>query len=234
MKRGQIWISAVLYVFVIVALIALVLEVGLPLIDGLRDQNSFNRAQETMSALDSHIQQIASEGQGSQRVVPISVADGEITVEGDSIRWKIETDEQLVEPGSRQELGNLVITSDVDVTASTIGTFHIMQNSRIRTNFTQVGTESNWTSIDTSALLNNVRFLETNSETSGTFIFTINDSSSQNTGTGYTKLLDTGSGLSKATMVAHVNSSAFEYDLYFTLRSKADFVQISVKNVREK
>ena len=73
-KKGQIWISAVLYVLVIVALIIIVLEAGLPLLGRLKEKNSFNRVKDTLTALDSNIRQIAGEGQGSQRIVPVAVS----------------------------------------------------------------------------------------------------------------------------------------------------------------
>ena len=67
-KKGVIWISAVIYVMVAVVVMVVVLEAGLPLIKSLSERNAFNKIRDTLLVIDKQIQQIASEGQGSQRI----------------------------------------------------------------------------------------------------------------------------------------------------------------------
>ena len=87
--------------------------------------------------------------------------------------------------------------------------------------------------INTSQLINYIAFKDSNAQTNGTFTFFVNDSSSI-TGNGYTELKNTGSGLTAATVLAHINNSAMEYDLELTLESKADFLRAALLNFVKK
>ncbi|MCP3681923.1 MAG: hypothetical protein GY861_04460 [bacterium] len=233
-KRGQIWISAVLYVLIAVVVLVLVLEAGLPMINGIRDKSAFNRARDIMTDLDHQVQDIAGEGQGSKRVLPIEISKGELSVENEKLRWKMETESKIIDPGSRIDMGNIVIAADVDVSAYERGSFYIIQNSRILVNISKVGLESNWSSIDTSTLINYIKFKDSNAITNGTFNFIVNESVSSMTGTGYTELDETGDGLTTALVIAHVNSTDFEYDLKLELESKADFIKAGIENFKVK
>jgi hypothetical protein len=228
-KKGDIWISAVLYVMVAVAVIVIVLEAGIPALQGLRERNAFASIKESAIAIDKNILDIASEGQGSQRVIPVEVSDGEILFEDDLLRWKLETESKLIEPRTRQEQGNLVIATDVDVSCSESSAYHIMQNRYILANFTRYGSETNWTSIDTSAILNYIEFKDSDARTTGVFSFSLNSSSGPVN--GYTDLETVGIGLTTGSLRVHMNTSSLEYDLVFALESKADFLKVSIENL---
>ncbi len=228
-RKGAIWISAVLYVLIAVVIMIIVLEAGLPLIKSLNEKSAFTRIRDTLVSLDKQIQQVASEGQGSQRIIPLEITDGEFKVEEQKIRWKLETDSKIVESKTRVELGNLVVASGVDVSASSIGDYFIVENSRISVNFSKIGSQSNFSDINTSAIINNILFKDSSAVTTGTFTFFVNDSSSLS-GNGYTILENTGSGLTSASVRAHVNNSAMAYDVVLTLDSKADFLRANIEN----
>lgn len=233
-KKSEIWISAILYVLVVVVIMVLVLEAGLPILKGIRDKSSFNRARDIMAALDQQIRDIASEGQGSRRVLPIEISKGELKVEDSKLRWKIETESKVIEPGSRTDMGNLIIASDVDVSATQNSTHYLIQNSRILVDLNRVGSKTNWSNINTSALINYIQFKDSGDKTNGTFVFIVNESAASTTGTGYTSLAQSGSGLTSAVVTAHVNSTNFEYDLKLALESKADFIKASIENFKKK
>ena len=233
-KKGAIWVSAVIYVLVGIVVLTIVLEAGIPFIKGLQEKSNVNRARNTLTALDQNIQDVAKEGQGSQRIVPIDVSDGTINVQDNKIRWKIETNSKVVEPRSRVELGNLVIASDVDVNAVDYPGFHVLENSRILVNFTRFGSKANHSSINTTSLINYIQFKDSGDKTSGVFTFFINKNASSSVGTGYTELLQAGSGLAGGTLHAFVNTTIYQYDLMLTLDSKADFLRASIENFREK
>lgn len=230
-NKAQVWISAVLYIMIAVAVMVLVLEAGIPVIKGMKEKSSFTKAKDTMLSLDQQIRDVASEGQGSQRVVPLEINDGKITVEGNKLRWKMETETKLLEPRTKISQGSLVITADVDVSAAEIADYYILQNSKVLVNFSKFGSETNITSINTSRLINYVEFKENNARTNGTFTFNVNNSAATSTGKGYTKLLSRGSGLVGAAVLAHVNTTNFDYDIEFTLESKSDFLKTELKNV---
>jgi hypothetical protein len=232
-KRGVIWVSAVIYVMIAVIVMVLVLEAGLPLIKGLTEKNAFNKIRNTIVVLDKQIQQIASEGQGSQRVIPIEISDGELSVTDQKLRWKLETDTKLVESKSRVELGNMVVASDVDVTSAAVSSYFIVENSRIRVNFSKIGGSSNFSEISTSGIINDIFYKGKNVRTNGTFTFFVNDSSSLS-GNGYTTLEDEGTSLTTATVRAHINNSAMQYDIVIALDSKADFLRATIENFQQK
>lgn len=233
-KKGAIWVSAVIYVLIGVIVLTVVIEAGIPMIEGLQERSNVNRARNSFSALDQQIQDIAKEGQGSQRIVPLDVSDGTVKVEDNKLRWKIETSSKVLEPRTRVEFGNLVIASDVDVSAADHSSSHIVQNSRILVNFTKVGNSGNWASINTSSLISYIEFKDTGARTTGTFTFFINQNASSATGSGYTELQQAGTGLATATLKAHVNSSIYEYDLLLTLDSKTDFLRAVIENFKVK
>jgi type II secretory pathway pseudopilin PulG len=231
-KKGAIWVSAVIYVLIGIIVLTVVIEAGLPLIGGLQDRSEVNTARNTFSAIDGQIKEVANEGQGSQRIISLEIPEGTVTTEDNKLRWKIETNSKVIEPRTRVELGNLIVSSDVDVSASNHPGHHVLQNSRILVNFSRFGSESNRTWINTSSLINHIRFKDTGSETNGTFTFFINQNASTTNGTGYTEIIQTGTGLASATLKATVNSSIYEYELHLTLDSKADFLRAEVENFK--
>ena len=233
-KKGEIWISAVIYVLIIIVVMVIVLEAGIPILDRARDRSTFTRTKDTMIALDQHIVDIANEGQGSQRVVPIEVPKGDIEVKNGRMTWKLETSSKLIEPRTRMDQGNLVIAADVDVTASEFPDSYILENSRVLINLTKSGTPDNWTSINTSRLINYVESKAEGSRTAGVFKFLIQKSENSTNGTGYTNLVDKGSGLTTGAVISHVNTTNYEYDLKISLDSKADFFRASIENFRAK
>ncbi len=233
-KKGEIWISVVIYVLVVVVVLVLVLEAGLPILNRARDQSSYTRVKDTMTALDQHIIDIANEGQGSQRVIPIEVPTGELRVIDNKLRWKLETNSKILEPRTRIDEGNLVIAADVDVTGKEFPNFYTLENSRILINFTKFGSSSNWTSINTTRLINYVYFKDQTAKTAGVFKFLVLNNESSVNGTGYTGIVDKGTSLTTGTVVAHVNTTAYEYDLKIALDSKADFFRASIENFRAK
>ncbi len=233
-KKAAIWISAVIYVLIGVVVLTIVIEAGVPMIKGLQERSNVNLARNTFTALDQQIQDVAKEGQGSQRVIPLEVSDGTVKVEDGKLRWKIETNSKILEPHTRVELGNLVIASDVDVSSEDAGSFHILQNSRILVNFTKFGSKDNLTSINTSSLINHIQFKDTGAQTTGVFTMFINQNSSSTNGTGYTELQQTGTGLASASLKAFINSTIYQYDLVLTLDSKSDFIRAAIENFKVK
>ncbi len=233
-KKGEIWVSAVIYVLVGVIVLTIVIQGGIPLIKSLQERSNVNRARSTFTALDQQIQEIAKEGQGSQRVVSLEISEGTVRVEDSKLRWKIETSSKIIEPKTRVELGNLVIASDVDVSVAAYPGSFIIQNSKILVNFTQFGSSSNQTTVNTSALINYVTFKDTGSSTTGIFTFFINQNASTTNGTGYNELLQSGTGLASATLKTHVNSTIYDYDLLLSLDSKADFLRATIENFKVK
>ena len=244
-RKSQLWISAILYILIIVVAITLILSVGIPIINEMRDKIAFNRAKDTMLNLDQHIVDIASEGEGSQRIIPIEISAGKLKVENSQLIWEMDTGAEIVTSRSKIDIGNLVITSNANVQARTntydtengsfileteLGATDVVRGDTFLVNISKIGSEENWTYINTSSLINYIQYK--NNTIDGTFSFSINDNSSSAFGTGYTVLVPSGNNtnLGRAKVVAHINSSYASYDLELVLESYADFIAVKVKN----
>ncbi len=230
-KKAAIWISAVLFILIVVSVMLVVLEAGLPLLKNLKSKTSLVKTEDTMQNLNQHISDVASEGLGSQRIIPIEISDGELIVGSGQIKWKLETDEKLVEPMSYIEKGDLKITTNTDVTAAEKGGSFILENSRILVNFSKVGNATSWAAMNSSKIINYATFKAKDDKANGTFNFRIGDSENSSIGTGYTELLDSGESLATSRLLAFVNSTPYSYKIEFTLESNADFLKIDLKDV---
>ena len=116
MKRGQIWISAVIYIGLGVIAITLLVGAGVPLINKVRDRNTFLQTKEVMQTIDKAIMQVVAEGPGSQRVLsPLEIKKGFLSIPiSREITWEMETKAVLQEPGQLIREGNLnlLLTED--------------------------------------------------------------------------------------------------------------------------
>jgi hypothetical protein len=225
-KNAQVWISAILYMLIAATAMALIIQAGLPIISNMKDRSVYTRTEDMLMDLDSQIAEVASEGEGSQRVVPIELRDGEITIKDGKLYWEFETETKIFEPKSRVNVGNLVITTNAGVNAFEYNNSYILENKYIIVNISKIDGD-----IDTSELINYIEFKSNSKKTNGTFSFTIGDDDSSGEGTGKTSIKETGTNLGFATVVAKVSSDNFEYNLELTLESEADFIRVNVKDL---
>jgi len=248
-RKSQMWVSAILYILVVVVALTLILSVGIPIINEMKEKIAFNRAKDTMLNLDQHIVDIASEGEGSQRVIPIEINAGKLKVENNQLIWELDTSADIVTSRSKIDVGNLIIVSNANVQATTythdgqngsfilqteLGATDVTAGDVFLVNISKIGSEQNWTYINTSSLINYIQYK--NNTIDGTFSFSINDNSSSTEGTGYTKLVPSGNNtnLGRAKVIAHINSTYASYDLELVLESYADFITVKVKNFEKK
>lgn len=112
MKQAQIWISAVLYIALGVILITIILAAGLPLIEKMKDRNTFMQTKTLMYSIDDNIKQVAKEGPGSKRYLTIDIDQGELYINlnnNNKITWIKETKSKLMEPNIQFQEGSLNI-----------------------------------------------------------------------------------------------------------------------------
>lgn len=220
MRKSQIWISAVLYVLIIVIAIAIILTVVQPLFQKMQDKTKFSQSKETMLALDNQIIQVAGEGAGSQRVVPIEIGAGNVELDNESITHKLETKSKVVEPRSQVEFGNLIISSGKDVKGYETNNSYVLENSKIKAEFLK----GNFT--DKTRIIRNITLLENNVTTDITIDFAIDIIYSLD---GNTTLLDKGDNLAKARVLATITDPTPDYQVMFTLESEADYIKVEYK-----
>lgn len=230
-KKAQIWISVVIYVLVVTAIIAIILQAGIPLLNDVRDNNKYSKAKNTFASLDSYIREVASEGAGSQRVVTLEIHEGELILDNDAVALELETQSELLEPRSSVKLGNLVIISGSNVKATEYNDSYVLENNRILVNITKFGNSTSYVDINTTNLIKYIKLKENSVKSTGSFSFFVDGSKETAKGTGYTSILNTGDNLGFATVVAYMNTSTKRYELHLTLESDADFLIADVKNL---
>jgi hypothetical protein len=99
--KGQIWISAVLYIAIGVVVISLLLTAMVPLIEKMKDRNTVVQTKELLITVDETIKTVSKEGPGSQRgLSPFSIKAGQIVIDedNDAISWSMDTTGTMIEP----------------------------------------------------------------------------------------------------------------------------------------
>lgn len=234
-KKGEVWVSAVLYILIIMSAIILVIKIGVPMIEKMSDKSSFSNSKSTMLSIDKTINEVANEGEGSQRVIPVDIKDGKISIKNNEISWEIKTKNDIMESRSDQNFGNLKISSNSNVKTFETNSSYIMETTIegdvFNVSMKKIGSESNYSNFNTSELIEGIWY--NGEKLNGTFSFTINGDVSTETGNGYTIMVPSGNNtnLGKASVVAHINSSEKEYELEFTLESFGDFLSVEIKDI---
>ncbi|MFP4117468.1 MAG: hypothetical protein ACLFTR_00940 [Candidatus Woesearchaeota archaeon] len=236
-RKSQIWVSAVLYTMVAAISIAFILQAGLPLIEGMRDRSVFNNMKNQMLVLDQHIEQVASEGRGSQRYVPFEISQGEMILDAEGLRWEMETKTKIVEPRSSYKVGNLLISANSDVSAEEKEDHYVLENSLISLSLLKAGSRSDQVEINTSDIIKNVTVLETGNVTEPDISFGISGDDSSSQGIGYTELTRRGTRLGSSSHVTHLEIYKdglldYSYELHIILDGEADFVRPEIRNFR--
>ncbi len=233
-KRGQVWISAVLFILIISLVMVLVLEAITPIIESMRDKSVFVRERDSMLSVGQYIRDVSVEGQGSQRVVPIEIQKGGLLIADNSLAWSMETEANILEPRAVSRMGDLTLTLNGDVKAYETNTSIALENSYVKFVFNRTGTESNYSALITTGLILNASFKKSGSwvtVNSPGYDFYVNDQTATRAGNGYTKLVEAGNSMGSGSVIAHINSSEAEYDLTFTLEARADYMRVKVTNL---
>lgn len=99
-KKGDVWISVVLYTAIGVVALTLILGAGLPLIQKMRDKNTVAQTKTLMAIVDENVRAVISEGPGSKRFLsPFEIKAGDMYVDSTSDRmyWIFKTTAKLTE-----------------------------------------------------------------------------------------------------------------------------------------
>lgn len=240
-KALSILISFVLVTAIIIVAISVVLSIGLPAIDRAKEAALISEAKNIMQSIDSAARQVLFEGNGAQRVFSISSTGGDYFSEKstDRILFKLNSISGVIDPGTYKKEGNLIISAGTDVKASEYdansdGTNElVLENSRILFAVKKIGNSSNYAVMNNSQLVKLIQLKENSLNITPSDSSTIIDNSLLSVnGTGYTQLMQTGDLLREASIKAYIQSdSGANYEIWYTLRSNADFVLEEVKNI---
>jgi len=234
-KKGEIWISAALYLVISVVVITIVLSAGLPMLDNMRDRSAFEDSKKSLLVLDQHITEVANEGPGSQRVVPLEIKKGTLSLDANGVSWSMKTKADIIDPRSKLKTGNLIISSNVDVDASATNSTCTLENSKVRVTFLKTGNSSNFTAVDTSLLIQEFRDITSNVVADGNFTFLISNRPNSNIGTGYIVCNRVGTDLDYASVTLFMynttSTPSFDYEIEFILDSEGDFIKTKVNAI---
>lgn len=100
-KKGDVWISAVLYMALGVIVLTIVLAAGVPMIQKMKDKNSFAQAKTVFYTVNDNMKEVINEGPGSRRFMsPFEIKTGEFNVneENNQIIWSMKTQAKMMEP----------------------------------------------------------------------------------------------------------------------------------------
>jgi hypothetical protein len=111
-KSGDIWISAVLYIAMGIIILSIVLAVGIPTIQKMREDHLAKQTKEIMFIMDSNVRSVFNQGPGAQTQLKIKIGKGDLNISSDKMTWKTRTKALLSEPGISVNEGNLQILTE--------------------------------------------------------------------------------------------------------------------------
>ncbi|MFB6166994.1 MAG: hypothetical protein ABEJ62_01900 [Candidatus Nanohaloarchaea archaeon] len=233
--------TAALYVGVTVTAISVALTTGLPALENMQEAASIRKAQSFMQELDSNVQEVVSEGEGSTRTIRVNFDRGRLYFdnETDSLVYELQTDARVISPQATRRTGNVILSSNADVTVknATIGgtDCYMMENEHIEACIKKIGSPDSYKSINTSELLVEYNFTEPSPDRSlnADMFVKLNGVKSTGWGNGYTAAETygnfIGTGRVRATIVSDYG---YTYDIIFSLPTGSDFLKVDVQNFR--
>ena len=226
-KGISVYISWVIILVVVVIGIGLVLSSGIPIIEESKDVVSLSEAEQFFTQLDSSITEVSQEGIGSSRLLRVPSGDYTLIDRGVEFRALGSS----FEPLSRRFIGNFAIFGGSDVTCAEEA-FEGTSAYRLENTFLRAYLKVASGTVDTAENIMSIR------SKAGNFTITPTDSSimidsnpATSSGDGFSELTRQGSGLPQCRVHYEVNSTTVSYDIFYTLHSGADFIQVEVRNI---
>ncbi len=218
--KGAIWISAVLYLLISVLIMVIVLQVGLPVLDSMRDESVMQNMQNQMIAIDDAIRDVSNQEVGSRRRVTIDLQDGSLQAGEDRLTWDMQTDQKILDQRLLTKRDNLYVSGSTDVSAFSYNDSYIIKNSVITLNLSKCESENNCTEI--TDVFNSIA----SSRNSG--LITEDDFSvyykvgQPFQGPGYSRLVTKGDHISHAIVEYHLRNPGLVLEI--TLTGYTDYV----------
>ncbi|MBN2330960.1 MAG: hypothetical protein JXC85_04025 [Candidatus Aenigmarchaeota archaeon] len=233
-SKGMSIITEVVFLAVIISLIFLVYSIAAPIIYSMQVSSAFDQGKSMMLELDQLVQDVADQRKGGRRSIYVTMGAGTASLDPDTdtLIWTLDTDAMVVSPRSMQQVGNLIVGSNLDVMAyeGNLGgqDAYVLENQNIRAYICRIGSQGSPAYYVTSDLLLGVynKRTETWMPLQRLEISIDNSPDSMN-GTGYTELVTAGYALARGEVVAHINTSykyLGNYSVSFALESGADFL----------
>lgn len=229
-------ISAVMVILISVVGIAVVLSIGLPLIDRFGDAALVGEANRNILALDNLIREAASESVGVVKGAQLDVNGGvyRVNTEAGSLDFDTVLKSDIISKGTFRKEGNLR-TSVVGSASATQNSTHLkIANEILEVVFNRTGNSTSFDGINTSSIIRSIVLKDSSTtlvpiDTS----ITVGGVRNSSWGLGYSGLVREGEVLPQAEVRAHVRSNLTntEYDVFYSLPASSDFMLVSVRNV---
>ncbi len=131
-KKGDIWVSTVIYIALSIIVLTIVLVAALPVIHKLKDRNVTIQTKNILIQIDKNIREIVSSGPGSKRVLSPVIIDAGILnfdIDNSVINWTLKTTDDSAESGILRQEGNVFVIVNQRVAGGSIveGEFEISQ-----------------------------------------------------------------------------------------------------------
>lgn len=115
-KKGQIWVSAALYIALGIIVITVVLSAGLPLINKIQAKNTLLQSKKVMYDLDKITKGVMLQGAGSKQKLFVEIKKGELIIDPTNnkkrILWTfLSKYNPGIEEGATIEEGSLIISN---------------------------------------------------------------------------------------------------------------------------
>ncbi len=229
-------IGAVVAIAIVVTSTAMVMSTISDVVKQGEDAGKFNRAKQLMSDVDMVVRELMYESTGAQRIVKLDAKDGQFIVseKEDKIKYQLEPDIRIYQPGTRFKEGNLVITSgpfleayEADINSDNI-TDLVVENDAMLFAIKKTGNSTNYAELNTSGMITLMRNKKLGIDIvpkSGILIDGTSDY-----GNGYTELIRTGDALLSSGIRVVMNST-YGYEAIFTAGAGSDFVELEVRHI---
>lgn len=242
MRKGMSEIATMaLYIGISVTAVSTALTVGLPALENQQEAASIRNAQNFMQQLDSNVEAVVSEGEGSSRTIRVNFDRGSLQYDNssDSLVYKLESGSGVISPQTSKRTGNVILSSNANVEVretNVDGTdCFMMENDYLKACIKKVGNQTNIVDIDTSELLVLYESKSDelgNKKLNGTLTVKVNDNPATARGNGYTYAAETGSFIGTGRVIATVYTDTYTYDVIFSLPTGSDFMNVDVQNFR--
>ena len=232
--KGQTTIvSATLYTLVTIAVVAIVLQIGIPYLTKLKEYGEIRKGETVMKNIDEIIAVVASEGKGSKRKVNISLSDPmDINGASDLITIKKTTTAEIVSPRVKKTQGNYFIGTNIGVNAysSTLGDTNVLVIENEYIYFAVRKLDAN-TPITLDQLIVRIMRKDDNSVLNATLDFYLDNDCGATVNVS-TELKKSGYNLGKGHIIANVYGASYSYKINFILESGSDFVRIYISDLQ--
>ncbi len=225
-------LAGALYVGIVSVAVLVVVQIAGPAITKMQDVAAVDQARDALANFDKIIEEVASEGKGSARVVPIQIKKGDLTVSSphDKVEYALNTKAEIISPRTRRVMGNLIFGSNINVEVTDNGTDIVLENEHLIVTFNKTGNSTNYAPLNISTTIKSIYLKDAATTFDGVIRIRVDGLASNEIGDGYVYAEKTGTDLARGRAIIHINNSAAEYDVYFTLESGRDHLIESVEN----